>query len=108
MSLPRFGDPVIDQGGRFTVPWFRFFERLNGKGPVEAAQTVPASPAVFTPTVSGFYTVNGGTVSAIAYRRGTTGTFITSGVVAGFVPVRFGDSIRVTYTVLPTITFFPD
>lgn len=108
MSLPRFGDPVIDPAGRFTVPWFRFFERLNRKGPAEESPTVSASPAVLTPSVSGFYTVNGGTVSAIAYRRGTTGTFITSGVTAGFVPVRLGDAVRITYSSAPTVTFFPD
>lgn len=108
MSLPKFGDQVIDEGGRFTVPWFRFFERLTGKGPAEQSPTVAASPAVFVPGSSGFYTVNGGTVSAIAYRRGTTGTFITSGVTAGFVPIRLGDAMRITYTVAPTVTFFPD
>lgn len=108
MSLPRASDLVIDSDGRFTVPWFRFFERLNGKGPAEESPTIPASPAVLVPNVSGIYTVNGGTVSAIAYRRGTTGTFITSGATAGFVPVRFGDAIRITYSSVPTVTFFPD
>ena len=108
MSLPKFGDKVIDEGGRFTVPWFRFFERLNGKGPAPTVQTLSASPAVLTPNTSGFFTVNGGTVSVIAYRRGTTGTFITSGATAGFVPLRTGDAVRITYTVAPTVNFFPD
>ncbi len=108
MSLPRYGDLVIDQNGRFTVPWFRFFERLGGKGPARATKTVGASPAVLSFASNGFITVQGGTVSLIEYRRGSTGTFTNIGATSGPVPVRNGDYVRITYTVVPTVYFFSD
>ena len=108
MSLPRFGDQAIDQSGRFTQPWFRFFERLSGKGPARATVTVGSSPASLAFSTNGFITVQGGTVSLIEYRRGTTGTFTNIGVTAGPVPVRNGDAVRITYTVVPTVYFFSD
>jgi hypothetical protein len=108
MSLPRYGDLVIDSNGRFSVPWFRFFERLSGKGPASVAKTLGVSPAVLGFTVSGFITVSGGTVSLIEYRRGVKGTFTNIGVTAGVVPVKNGDYVRITYTVAPTVTYFSD
>lgn len=108
MSLPRESDLVLDKDGRFAQPWFRFFQRLDGKGPAAAAQTVGTSPATLSFSKNGFITVQGGTVSLIEYRRGTSGTFTNIGVIAGPVPVRNGDSVRITYTVVPTVTFFSD
>jgi 2-keto-4-pentenoate hydratase len=37
---------------------------------------------------------------------GRKGSFVTTGITAGVVPVARGDQVRVTYTVLPTATFF--
>ena len=108
MSLPRYGDSVIDPAGRFSVPWFRFFERLTGKGPVESAVTLTSSPHTSTIGQNGFLTVSGGTVSGIEYRRGVTGSFLSIGVTSGPVPVRNGDAVKITYTVAPTVTFYAD
>ena len=108
MSLPRESDPVLTATGHFSQPWFRYFVRLSGKGPAETTKTVGASPATLSFGTSGFITINGGTVSAVEYRRGTKGTFRNIGVVAGCVPVRNGDFVRITHTGAPTVYFFSD
>lgn len=108
MSLPRYGDSVIDPSGRFSVPWFRFFERLSGKGPAAETVSVTGSPKTIAIGQNGFLTVSGGTVSAIEYRRGTSGAFASIGATSGPVPVRNGDSVKITYTVAPTVTFYAD
>lgn len=67
--------------------------------------TVGASPYTHTSKRHGYILVAGGTVSQIAYIR--RGVATVTGAIAGMFPILLGDSIRVTYTVAPTITFIP-
>ena len=69
-----------------------------------AAVTVGGSPFTYIAPDNGKVVVQGGTVSSI--ELGRRGSFVTTGVTAGVVPVARGDQVRVTYTVLPTMTFF--
>lgn len=73
--------------------------------PTSAAETVTpeASPYTFTANGDGFLIVQGGTVSRIDFIR--LASTVQIGVVAGLFPVQLGDGIKVTYTVVPTITF---
>ena len=73
----------------------------------------PVGPQTVTPTGSPFswvsadsgnLIVTGGTVSLLEVGR--TGTFVTAGILAGFVPVARGDTVRITYVVAPTISFW--
>jgi hypothetical protein len=68
-----------------------------------AAITVGASPFTSIARSPGTAFVQGGTVTLIELGRG--GVFTNVGVVAGAVPLSTGDSVRVTYSVLPTMTF---
>jgi hypothetical protein len=68
-----------------------------------AAITVAASPFSFVARTSGAVIVNAGTVSLVEIGR--NGTFTTIGVVAGMFHVAQDDTLRVTYTVAPTMTF---
>lgn len=68
-----------------------------------AAITVGASVFSYKATDNGNVFVTGGTVTLIEYGRG--GVFTTTGLTAGIVPVSKGDTVRVTYAVLPTMTF---
>lgn len=71
-----------------------------------SAQTLSGSPYTFSDVVSdGLLVVRGGTVSLIEYGR--QGVFTTLGIASGLIPVKAGDSVRVTYTVAPTVTFIP-
>lgn len=68
-----------------------------------AAITVGASVFSYKAPDAGIVIVTGGTVSVIEYGRG--GVFTTTGLTTGVVPVSKGDTVRVTYAVLPTMTF---
>ena len=65
-----------------------------------SAVTVGASPFDYTAPRDGFVSIVGGTVSAVAYVREGASTAL--GVVA-VVPVKRGDTVRITYTVAPTV-----
>ena len=67
------------------------------------AITVGASPFTTVARAGGVVVVQGGTVSLV--ELGRNGVFTTLGVTAGAVPVSQDDSVRVTYTVAPTMTF---
>lgn len=67
------------------------------------AITVGASAFSYVAPDAGYVIVTGGTVSVIAYGRG--GVFTTTGLITGIIPVSKGDTVRVTYAVLPTMTF---
>lgn len=66
-----------------------------------SAVTVGASPFDYEAARDGFVSIVGGTVSAVAYVR--QGASTSLGVVA-VVPVKKGDTVRITYTVAPTVT----
>jgi hypothetical protein len=110
-QLPASRQAVVEMSAnkiwQFTVPWYRFLGALLGliapSGANAAAVTISASPFTYTATSSGVVLVAGGTVSAL--ELGRNGTFTNIGVIAGAVPLSDGDSLRVTYTVLPTLTF---
>ena len=65
-----------------------------------SAVTVGASPFDYTAPRDGFVSIVGGTVSAVTYVR--EGVSTSLGVVA-VVPVKRGDTVRITYTVAPTV-----
>lgn len=77
-----------------------------GRAQPVSAITVGASPYTYQASFDGAVIVNGGTVSAIAFSRDGT-TFFTTGATFGMFPVSRGDSIKTTYTVVPTMTFAP-
>lgn len=66
-----------------------------------SAVTVGASPFEYVAARDGFVSIVGGTVSAVAYVR--EGVSTSLGVVA-VVPVKKGDTVRITYTVAPSVT----
>lgn len=65
-----------------------------------SAVTVGASPFDYEAPRDGFVSIVGGTVSAVALIR--QGASTSLGVVA-VVPVKKGDTVRITYTVAPTV-----
>jgi predicted Rossmann-fold nucleotide-binding protein len=68
-----------------------------------AAVAVGASPFDYKVPGTGAVIVTGGTVTALSYGR--NGTFTALGVIVGIIPLSKGDTLRITYTVLPTVTF---
>jgi hypothetical protein len=67
--------------------------------------TPGASPYTYKAPFAGSVAVTGGTVSAIAILR--QGTTVATGLTTGVFPVSRGDSLVITYSSLPTVTFIP-
>lgn len=104
---PRINEVVVDKEGRMNQ---RLWALLKGANPNQDVTpiTVGASPFVLTNT-SGYASsviVSGGTVSLVEFGR--SGAFYTIGTATNqTVNLSPGDSLRVTYSVLPTIIGVP-
>jgi hypothetical protein len=105
-ALPNFQQAIVEKGVTSRA-WYQFFQQLwKGTPPgSEAAITVEASPFKYTAAQRGFVIVNGGTVILVQFNRTTT-NYVT-GQTAGCFPLSAGDSLIVTYTGVPTMTFVP-
>lgn len=105
--LPNFG-VALEKAGVTSKDWYLFWANLfSGLPPGnETALAVGASPYTYVAGVKGSMIVSGGTVSAIEFTRNGT-TFYSTGEIAGMFPLNARDSLRVTYSVLPTMVFVP-
>lgn len=72
-----------------------------------APVVVPAtgSPMTYTAASRMSLHVAGGTVSAIAFKRGTTTLGLAVQSAGQLIPLNPGDQVVITYTVAPTITY---
>ena len=104
--VPNLTAPLVDRLGRLLPPWNSFFQQLVQKAPAVANVVVGISPFSYTANANGNLIVSGGTVSLITLTRGTiTITIATSTANPVIVPISIGDTVAVTYTVLPTMQF---
>jgi hypothetical protein len=112
VSNPTFGlpSPTLPvsnpQTGMLASVWYQFFVRLSqlsAERPI-APLSVGASPFVYTASTIGNIFVSGGTVSSIVLGRSGVNLTCPASV---FIPVAANDTVTVTYTVLPTMTFVP-
>ena len=98
--------PLVNADRTPTTAWQQFLAQMVAQpGPI-ASVTVGASPFAYKASESGHLLIIGGTVSAVSLNRGRV--TVVTGQTAGFFPMALGDTITVTYTVLPTIKFIPD
>lgn len=89
-----------------TDTWWQFFVNLSqqsARSPV-AVISPSASPYTYTAAQIGSLVVRGGTVSLLQLVRGGSAVNVTGAVV---VPLCADDSVVVTYSVMPTVTFVP-
>lgn len=105
LSCPTYEQSLAAKGQTNSV-WYRFFQGLyKGTPPTsESAVSVTGSPFAFTAPSKGFMIVSGGTVSAVQLTRTVT---TLTGQTSGIFPLSQGDVLTVTYSGLPTLTFFP-
>lgn len=111
-QMVRSQSPLLGLQGIASKDWYVFFYTLynavtQGLPQTEDAITPTGSPFAYTAVIRGQLLVAAGTVSAIAFSRDGGTTFYSVGITAGFVQMDAGDQVRVTYSVLPTLTFFP-
>jgi hypothetical protein len=112
VSDPTFGlpSPILPatdpKTGKLASVWYQFLARLAQLTPSSpfSTPTVEASPWTYTAGTIGDLFVTGGTVSAIVLSRsGASVTVLTN----RFIPMAANDTVTITYTVLPTVTFVP-
>lgn len=104
-NLPKSNVPIAGDEPP-SQPWYRFISLLFAKPGTPEAVTVGASPFDATFGRDGFIIINGGTVSLVEYVRGSSSP--SFGTTAGQFVVKRTDTIRITHTVAPVVTFFPD
>lgn len=106
-QAPTFEVPLVDDNQTTSKFWYRYFQaNETGQPPSgETAITVSGSPFTYTAPRKGYVIVSGGTVSGIQVSR--SGTFYSTGMTAGTFSVAANDQLKVTYTGVPTMVFFP-
>lgn len=98
MAGLQLADVPVPEGLGWLVP------REPSSPPLPEGVTVGASPYTFTSLGSGYALLSGGTVSSVTWSRDGS-TYYATGQIAGFFPMEITDSLVITYTVLPTLTF---
>lgn len=108
---PTFGLPAVQQAvdpktGSWLSFWYQWAVRisqLSAERPI-ASVSVGASPFTYTSSTIGNLLVSGGTVSGVVLGR--SGVSVTC-KEDQFIPMAANDTVTVTYSVLPTVTFVP-
>lgn len=106
-TIPTFDQTLTDKGVTNRV-WYFFWQSLYKGNPpgAESTLTVTQSPFTFVAAQRGFVIVQGGTVSMIQFSRGGVQNYNT-GATTGVFPLSAGDSLIVTYSGIPAMTFVP-
>lgn len=106
-AIPTF-DQTLTQKGVTSQVWYFFWQSLYKGNPPGAESTLTASPSPYTFVASqrGFVMLNGGIVSLVQFSRGGVQNY-TTGATSGVFPLSAGDSLIVTYSGLPSMTFVP-
>jgi hypothetical protein len=106
-ALPQYELP-LHRGEKITTPWYTHFANTFTGKPPDAESTVAVTPSPMTYTVQqkGFLIVQGGTVSLIQFSRGLVANH-TTGQTQGCFPLSQGDSLIITYSAAPNLTWVP-
>jgi hypothetical protein len=94
-----------DLPGNTTIKGLPVAPAVSGSSSAVSTITLGASPATYTATTKGTVNLAGGTVSQVALKRGGVSTNL--GGVVGHFPVSTGDTLTITYSVVPTAVFVP-
>jgi len=104
-AVPTYGTPLTIKDAIVSA-WYRWWQDIEtGKPPSDVEiVAVGASPFSYVAARRGFVILVGGTVSAISFIR-TAPT--ATGLTAGIFPLAAGDTLKVTHTGAPAMTFVP-
>lgn len=110
-AMTRNQTPIVATEGLAQKDWYIFFYNLYlavTEGMPQAQEVIPigASPFVYISVIKGQMHIAGGTVSLVEFSRDGTNWF-GAGITAGFVTMDARDQLRITYTVAPTLNYFP-
>ena len=105
-GIPDRQQPFVDRKGMLTEGWARFLVRLQqltAERPIMGVAPGP-SPWTFGATTIGDLLVRGGTVSDVGLVRGNDAVACPANV---FIPMAALDTVTITYSVAPVVTFVP-
>ena len=104
-AVPTYSEPLSEKGNTSSA-YYRFLQGIHLGIPPAAETAITPGPSPFTYIApqGGFVIINGGTVSKIQFGRTST---YTTGQTSGTFPISLGDTIIVTYSGAPTMTFVP-
>lgn len=116
IPLPRLDSPIarveISINGRriegqayIVPPWNNYFQQFAQNAPGTIDIELTASPFSITPNALGSLIIIGGTISEIFLIRGTASIDLTGEKI---IPIRLTDTVQITYSDAPTVTFLPD
>lgn len=112
MTNPTFGVPspalsaTDPKTGKLASVWYQFFTRLaqlTAESPMTAV-TPGTSPYTYKAGTIGNLFITGGTVSSIVLTRSAVSITCQENQ---FIPMAAGDTVEITYSVVPTVTFVP-
>lgn len=114
--VPNLSSPMVNvivnvngrklEGKGFLIsPWNSFFQQFAQQAPDVIETELTGSPFSITFNANGTYIVTGGIISAITLTRGSVAIDLTGQVI---IPIRIGDMLTVTYSVVPTLQFLPN
>jgi hypothetical protein len=105
--VPTYDQPLHIKGTT-NAGWYRFFTGiLQGQATgTPQAQTVGISPFSFVAPSGGTAILTGGTVSNVSFSRDGDTSYVT-GQTSGMFTMSQGDSLIITFSQLPTLTFIP-
>lgn len=116
-NQPRVGQKIADvvnEGGALVAKmslWLQQTLKLLGRNPTTtvAPQIVGISPFLYTNNSDFDMTavVSAGTVSAVDFTRDGVTFYAVATATNASVTLNPGDSVRITYSVLPTLTLIP-
>ena len=102
-GVPRPGAEFIEGDGKtIRRDWWRYLNNLTAAPMKEQAMTLPASPANWQAPGNGTVLISGGSGVSLTLTR--LGTYT---VPVGLIPLRTGDILTITYSGVPTATWFP-
>lgn len=105
--IPTYTEPLVT-GSATTRGWYTFHSGLlQGQPTGVPAPIVPGvSPFSYVAPIGGTVILTGGTVSKVEVSRDGV-KFYSTGMTSGMFPLSMGDTLKVTYSVVPTMTFIP-
>lgn len=106
LPVPNLTAPLVNKLGKLIPPWNSWFQQFSQPAPAVVNVTVGASTFSYTANSNGSLIVSGGNVSDISLIRGTTTIQVaTSTANPVIIPISIGDTVEITYSVLPTVQF---
>jgi hypothetical protein len=105
MSLPvvNLKSALVNAKGFILQPWITFFQQFVQAPQASMGVTIGSSPFSYVAVEPGLLVASGGTVSGITLTRGSTTVTISGNSVS----LEIKDVAEVTYSVAPTLEFFP-